>query len=144
MVIDSDGGSAPHRNRSSEPDPGGERTTPLQRTAAWRGTSVALESSHDGFRTSPQGERMKRQSLTLACWLSAIVACGGPEPPGSTPPPDSSGPPPCIPPPLLVLANIPDDPTLDDGDPETLAIFEVNGHDLIGKFVRDPAAAESG
>ncbi|MEQ8277979.1 MAG: hypothetical protein RMA76_28015 [Deltaproteobacteria bacterium] len=53
-------------------------------------------------------------------------------------------PPVCNPPPLLVLADIPDNPSLDDGDPDTVAIFEVDGHALIGKHVTDVAAAEGG
>ncbi|MEQ9499437.1 MAG: hypothetical protein RIT81_21305 [Deltaproteobacteria bacterium] len=53
-------------------------------------------------------------------------------------------PPVCNPPPLLVLADIPDDPSLDDDDPDTVAIFEVDGHALIGKHVTDVAAAEGG
>lgn len=53
-------------------------------------------------------------------------------------------PPVCTPPALLDLAAIPDDPSLDDGDTDTLAIFEVDGHALIGKHVEDPAAALGG
>jgi hypothetical protein len=49
----------------------------------------------------------------------------------------------CSPPPLVALGSIPDDPSLDDGDLDTKAIFEVEGGDtLVGKFVRDQAAAE--
>ena len=50
----------------------------------------------------------------------------------------------CTPTALLSLDAIPDDPTLDDGTPDTVAIFEVNGHQLIGKHVRDRTAAEGG
>jgi hypothetical protein len=65
-----------------------------------------------------------------------------PEVPPVVPPPTvGTG---CNPPALLVLADIPDDPSLDDGDLETVAIFEVNEHQLVGKFVRDASAAESG
>ena len=49
----------------------------------------------------------------------------------------------CTPPPLLILSEIPDNPSLDDNDPETVAIFEVDGHKLIGKHVTDTSAAES-
>ena len=37
-----------------------------------------------------------------------------------------------------------DNASLDNGDPDTVAIFEVAGHDLIGKFVRDEVAAKGG
>lgn len=50
----------------------------------------------------------------------------------------------CAPPPLLRLEDIPNDPTLDDADPNTGAVFEVDGHALIGKHVSDVAAAEGG
>ena len=50
----------------------------------------------------------------------------------------------CTPPPLLKLEDIPDDPSLDDGDEDTVAIFEVDGHKLIGKHVTDPEAAAGG
>lgn len=48
----------------------------------------------------------------------------------------------CVVPPRLRLSDIPDQPSLDDGDPDVVAIFEVDGHDLVGKFVSDVAAAE--
>ncbi|MBX2798057.1 MAG: hypothetical protein KTR31_10320 [Myxococcales bacterium] len=50
----------------------------------------------------------------------------------------------CNPPALLDLDAIPDQPSLDDGDSETVAIFEVDGHDLVGKFVSDRDAALGG
>ncbi len=50
----------------------------------------------------------------------------------------------CVPPPLLVLGDIPDDPSLDPSDPDIVATFEVDGHKLIGKHVIDEAAAEGG
>lgn len=51
----------------------------------------------------------------------------------------------CVPPPLLLLADIPDNPSLAyDDEPDVVATFEVNGHDLIGKHVTDVAAAEGG
>lgn len=50
----------------------------------------------------------------------------------------------CAPPSLLRLDDIPDQPSLDDCDPETVAIFEVDGHDLVGKYVTDRDAAEQG
>lgn len=68
-------------------------------------------------------------------------ACADDTPPAEDPTVTPIG---CVPPPVLDLAAIPDDPSLDDGDPDTKAIFEVDGHQLIGKFVRDTAAAEGG
>lgn len=50
----------------------------------------------------------------------------------------------CVPPPLLTLSEIPDDPSLDPHEDDIVATFEVDGHDLIGKFVVDEAAAEGG
>ncbi len=50
----------------------------------------------------------------------------------------------CVPPPLLLLADIPDDPSLAYDNPDIVATFEVDGHDLIGKHVTDVAAAEGG
>ncbi|MBL4684576.1 MAG: hypothetical protein JKY37_08315 [Nannocystaceae bacterium] len=50
----------------------------------------------------------------------------------------------CTPPPLLSLDDIPDNPSLDYGGKNVVATFEVDGHDLIGKFVTDVAAAEGG
>lgn len=50
----------------------------------------------------------------------------------------------CVPPPLLRLEDIPNDPSLDDDNPDTGAVFEVDGHSLIGKHVTDVAAAEGG
>lgn len=49
----------------------------------------------------------------------------------------------CVPPPLLLLSDIPDNPSLAyDDEPDVVATFEVDGHDLIGKHVTDVAAAE--
>ncbi|MCH9682178.1 MAG: hypothetical protein K0V04_12140 [Deltaproteobacteria bacterium] len=42
------------------------------------------------------------------------------------------------------MADIPDDPSLDSGEDDVVATFEVNGHRLIGKHVVDVAAAEGG
>lgn len=50
----------------------------------------------------------------------------------------------CNPPPLQNLDDIPDDPVLDDLNPETVAIFEVDRHRLVSKFVTDRAAAQEG
>ncbi|MEO0813510.1 MAG: hypothetical protein AAFY60_11660, partial [Myxococcota bacterium] len=50
----------------------------------------------------------------------------------------------CTPSALLELDGIPDNPGLNDGDPDTVAIFEVNGHRLIGKHVTDRDAALGG
>jgi len=59
---------------------------------------------------------------------------------GDTDPPTG-----CVPPPLLLLSNIPDNPSLAYADePDVVATFEVDGHDLIGKHVTDVAAAEGG
>ncbi|MEQ1504073.1 MAG: hypothetical protein ABMB14_17655 [Myxococcota bacterium] len=69
------------------------------------------------------------------------------DPPASTTPPVDTGTPPttppvvCEPPERLVLAEIPDAPSLAAVGGETLAAFEVDGDALIGKFVRDPAVA---
>jgi hypothetical protein len=56
---------------------------------------------------------------------------------------ESGGVPACDPPPRLLLAEIPDRTSLAAVGQDTLAAFEVDGDDLIGKFVRDAAAAES-
>lgn len=48
----------------------------------------------------------------------------------------------CQPPALEVVADIPPLPALADANDNTLAAFEVDGDRLIGKFVRDDAAAE--
>jgi hypothetical protein len=48
----------------------------------------------------------------------------------------------CDPPPLLRVADIPERASLADVGPDTLAAFEVDGDMLVGKFVRDEAAAE--
>lgn len=50
----------------------------------------------------------------------------------------------CVPPPLLELADIPEDPSLADDDEDVLAVFEVDGDALVGKWVRDPEAARAG
>ncbi|MBV1861546.1 MAG: hypothetical protein KUG77_24220 [Nannocystaceae bacterium] len=51
----------------------------------------------------------------------------------------------CVPPPLLLLRDIPDNPSLAyDDEPDVVATFEVDGHDLIGKHVTDIAAAQGG
>ncbi len=50
----------------------------------------------------------------------------------------------CTPPPLLKLDDIPDDPSLDPSNDDVVATFEVDGHALIGKFVRDDDAARGG
>ena len=51
----------------------------------------------------------------------------------------------CTPPPLLDLDAIPDQPSLEDAcDEEVVAVFEVSGHDLVGKYVVDREAAEGG
>ena len=74
----------------------------------------------------------------------------GPRPDlGDVPPADELGAPvdvqaSCTPPPLPNLDDIPDDPALDDGDVETVAIFEVDQHRLVSKFVIDRQAAEDG
>ena len=47
----------------------------------------------------------------------------------------------CVPPPLLKLDEIPDDPSLDPNDDDIVATFEVDGHDLVGKYVVDEDAA---
>ena len=71
-------------------------------------------------------------------------------PPASGTPPGSTAPGPttvgrvCTPTPLLELDGIPNNPGLDDGDPDTVATFEVNGHQLIGKHVTTRAAALGG
>lgn len=48
----------------------------------------------------------------------------------------------CEPPALLRVADIPDKASLAQVGPDTLAAFEVEGDALVGKFVRDPDAAE--
>jgi len=50
----------------------------------------------------------------------------------------------CEPPALLELDDIPDDPSLDPGDDDIVATFEVDGHQLTGKFVTDSDAAQGG
>ncbi|MEM6988843.1 MAG: hypothetical protein AAF721_00050 [Myxococcota bacterium] len=50
----------------------------------------------------------------------------------------------CTPPPLLRLDDIPDDPSLDPGDDDVVATFEVSGHALVGKHVTDEDAARGG
>lgn len=50
----------------------------------------------------------------------------------------------CVPTPLIELDSIPDDPSLNDDDDDTIAIFEVDGHALIGKHVDDEEAARNG
>lgn len=50
----------------------------------------------------------------------------------------------CVPPPLLALDDIPDDPSLDYGNDDIVATFEVVGHGLVGKHVTDSTAAEGG
>ena len=57
---------------------------------------------------------------------------------------DSGTPAGCTPPPLLQLDAIPDDPSLAPDNQDILATFEVDGHDLVGKFVRDVPAAQGG
>ena len=58
---------------------------------------------------------------------------------------DTGNTPSCDAPPLLTLDEIPDDPSLAYPDPgDTVATFEVMGHQLIGKHVIDEAAAEGG
>lgn len=54
--------------------------------------------------------------------------------------PAGTTPVPCLPPPLLSLADIPEVSSL--GDNNYQAVFEVSGDDLVGKFVRDEAAAQ--
>ena len=49
----------------------------------------------------------------------------------------------CTPPPLEVVAEIPDRPSLAAVGDDTLAAFEVDGDRLVGKFVRDAAAADA-
>lgn len=55
---------------------------------------------------------------------------------------ESTGAAQCEPPALLRVADIPERASLAEVGPDTLAAFEVDGDDLVGKFVRDPDAAE--
>lgn len=48
----------------------------------------------------------------------------------------------CEPPALLRVADIPERASLAEVGPDTLAAFEVDGDELVGKFVRDAEAAE--
>ncbi len=90
-------------------------------------------------------------SLALVGLCLAVLGCGpGSEQTGPTdanPSVDPGTPTQnaaCVPTPLLDLASIPDNPSLNDDDDDTIAIFEVDGHALIGKHVDDPVAAERG
>lgn len=102
-----------------------------------------------------------KNALFLLPLFGLVIACGGGDGPtadspgategaGSDTGPDSDGDASggivvtCTPPPLLNLDDIPDDPSLDPGDDDVVATFEVDGHDLIGKFVTDEDAAEGG
>ena len=126
-----------------------------------RGSSMTPESGDGGVSMPPRDAALIDTGLIDTGLIdtglqsdAAIVADGGRiEPGGSRPPGDFDYFTPatvqfvgtdCSPPPVLNLAEIPTDELLNDGDSDTLAIFEVDGDDLIGKFVRDEAAAEGG
>lgn len=81
--------------------------------------------------------------FAAVCIASLLCSCGRDygEPAPSDPAPSDVA---CMAPPLIELDSIPDDPGLDGGDPDKVAIFEVDGHKMIGKFVRDRTAAEGG
>lgn len=80
-------------------------------------------------------------AVLVACALGDGRSAGGTfVPPTGSPTVNDA----CVPTPLLDLDAIPDDPSLADDDPETIAIFEVDGHDLIGKHVDDREAAQRG
>ncbi|MGH1342495.1 MAG: hypothetical protein ACRBN8_13125 [Nannocystales bacterium] len=69
----------------------------------------------------------------------------GEESSGSESGADTGSPLGCVPPPLLLLTDIPDNPALAYADePDVVATFEVDGHELVGKHVTDLAAAEGG
>ncbi|MEM6531900.1 MAG: hypothetical protein AAF654_04720 [Myxococcota bacterium] len=84
--------------------------------------------------------------MTLHCGEAAVDETA--ETPNGTPQAPSAGaiavPGTCTPAALIDLDSVPDDASLDDGNADTVAIFEVNGHRLIGKHVTDRNAALGG
>lgn len=106
-------------------------------------TTVAGESGGDGTSTGiddPSG-------MSASTTGSDDDTSGGndDESSGSEAGSDTDAPTGCVPPPLLLLSDIPDNPSLAYADdPDVVATFEVDGHDLIGKHVTDIAAAEGG
>ena len=111
-------------------------------------TSGASTSTTPGSESDTTGSTSTTASSTTADPTSSTTSSESDTETGGESDESSTGSGPmgaCNPPPLLRLEDIPDDPSLsyeENGD--VVAIFEVDGHDLIGKHVIDEAAAEGG